>query len=108
MKGHWNKNLTAGLKLTTQTASGGWRLLTQEGEPGEEGGRAEAQQRQQQDDEVERDGVGFAPPLLERGAISAGADQRDDHGVVVSRLSVWERTNDCGAKRRLERKKLGD
>lgn len=99
-------SVPAGLELAVQMAHGGWWHLTQEGEPGEEGSRAEAEQRQQQDDEVQRDGVGFAPPLLEQGAIStAAADQRDDGRVVVFRLSVWKRTDDCGAKRHLERKK---
>lgn len=44
-------------------------VLTQEGEAGEEGGRAEVEQRQQQDNEVEWDGVGLAPPAVEHRCV---------------------------------------
>lgn len=40
------------------------QCLTQKSEPGEEGGGAEVEQRQKQQNKVERDSVGFTPVLV--------------------------------------------
>ncbi len=57
---------------------------TEEGEPGEEGSGAEMEQRQQQNDEVKRDGVGFTPPAIKHqsGAVFT-------HIVLESTVPVW-------------------
>jgi len=70
--------------------------LTQEREPGEERGGAEAEQRQQQRDEEEGDGVGFTPPVFKGGVrsfISTGGEVKADGGGVPSRVSVGKRTD---------------
>lgn len=74
--------------------------ITQEGEPCKEGGWAEAEQRKQQDDQVEGDGAGFAPPVFKRAdirsIISTVTEIKRADGGVPSRLSVWVWTDDWG------------
>ncbi len=82
---------------------------TEEGEPGEEGSGAEMEQRQQQNDEVKRDGVGFTPPAIKHqsGAvfthivlestvsrldmdISLVKETRETHTVILNTLKAHE------------------
>lgn len=87
-------------------ATHSWLLLlfyiTQEGEPCKEGGWAEAEQRKQQDDQVEGDGVGFVPPVFKRAdirsIISTVTEIKRADGGVPSRVSVWVWTDDWGTK----------
>lgn len=74
--------------------------VTEEGEPGEEGGRAEAEQRQQQDQQVEGDAAALPPPALEGGhvrrgvaAVAAG-EVEQAVGGVPSPVGVRVRTED--------------
>lgn len=79
--------------------------ITQEGEPGKEGSRAEAEQRQQQDDQVQRDGAGFTPPVSEGadvGCVAAVGEEKHFISGVSSPVGVRVRTDDCGTDQRLE------
>lgn len=71
--------------------------ITQEGEPRKEGGWAEAEQWQQQDDQVEGNGVGFTPPVFKRvdiSIISTVANVECADSRVSFRVSVRVWTDD--------------
>lgn len=78
--------------------------ITEEGEPGEEGGGAEAEQRQQQHDQVQGDGAGFTPPVSKgadvRGRVATVGQEKHSVGGVPSPVAVRERTDDCGTHQR--------
>lgn len=113
-QGSWRGERTRGEPIRAEQSAGpevhsSWTLqdsLTQEGEPGEEGGGAEAEQRQQQDQQVEGDAAGLAPPALKgarvRRAVAASAEEEQAGGGVPSPVGVGVRTDDCGTNQRLD------
>lgn len=71
--------------------------LTQDIKPGEEGGRLEVEQRQEQPNEVEGHCPGLVPPLLKQLRFRVIVE---NHGAVVRTAttpSAW--TNHCKSKR---------
>lgn len=62
---------------------------TEEGEPGEEGSGAEIEQRQQQNNEVKRDGVCFTPPAIKHRSCAVITHIVLESAAVSVRIQVW-------------------
>lgn len=68
--------------------------LTQKGEPGEEGCRAEVEQRQKQHNKVERDSLGFIPPVVKQRCVcTVITDIMQANAAVLMWIHIWVWTN---------------
>lgn len=68
--------------------------LTQEGEPGKEGGRAEVEEGEEQQDEVERDGVSLTPPVVKHSCRAVSAPHQQDTSIATM-FGVRKWTYNC-------------